>query len=170
DKHIAGRDAVDPRGIAERQQDVPARPAVEPRLRLHKGRYRYGRVVHQPLPDTRQIGAHLDAEIHQRPGRPDAGAQQVRRRMDRAGADDDFAPGLIDAELGLRPFDERLDADAAGALEEQLGNLRRGRDRQVRTPPRAAVELADRGRDAPAGRSSGWLGDTISVWTFNSVQ
>ena len=105
-------------------------------------------MVHQPLPDPRQIGAHLDAEIHQRPGRPDAGAQQVRRRMDRAGADDDFAPGLIDAEFGLRPFDERLDADAAGALEEQLGNLRLGRDRQVRTAPRAVVEIADRGRDA----------------------
>ena len=41
-------------------------------------------MIHQPLPDAGEVGADLDAEIAQRPGRADAGAQQMRRRMDRA--------------------------------------------------------------------------------------
>ena len=67
------------------QQNMPAGQAVEPSLRLHEGRHRYRRVVHQPLSDAGEIGAHLDPEIAQLAGRADAGAQQMRRRMDRSG-------------------------------------------------------------------------------------
>ena len=39
---------------------------------------------------------------------------------------------LAAAKLGLPALDQRLDADAARALEQQLLDLRLGRDRQVR--------------------------------------
>jgi hypothetical protein len=41
-------------------------------------------VVHQPLADPRDVGDDLDPEIAQMTRRADAGAQQMRRRMDRA--------------------------------------------------------------------------------------
>src|SRR5947207_7455853 len=44
-------------------------------------------------------------------------------------------------EFGLLALDQRHHADAAGALEQQLGDLRLGRDRQVRAPPCAGVEI-----------------------------
>ncbi len=69
----------------------------------------------------------------------------MRRRMDRPRGEDH----LVAAEFGLLALDQRRDTDAAGALEQQLGDLRVGRDRQVRAPPCAGVEIADRGRDAP---------------------
>ena len=59
---------------------------------------------------------HRDAQLPQMPDRADAGAQQMRRRMDRAGGQDDLAA----AELRLPPLDQRLHADAARALEQQL--------------------------------------------------
>ena len=76
-------------------------------------------------------------------GRPDAGAQQMRRRMDRARRDDDLAA----AELGLSSVDQRLDADAARPFEQQLLDLRQGRDRQIVAQPGARIEIADRRRD-----------------------
>ena len=79
------------------------------------------------------------------PAGPIAGAQQMRRRMDRARRDDDLAA----AELGLLAFDQRLDADAARALEQQLAEPAViGRDRQVAAQPGAGIEIADRRRDA----------------------
>ena len=62
----------------------------------------------------------LDPEIAQVTGRPDAGSQQMRRRMDRARRDDDLAPGLAYAELGLLAIDQRFDPDTSSAFKQQL--------------------------------------------------
>ena len=58
-------------------------------------------MVHQPLPDARQRAPHRNAEIAQMAGRPDPRAQQMRRRVDRAGGEDD----LVAAEFLLSPGD-----------------------------------------------------------------
>jgi hypothetical protein len=76
--------------------------------------------------------------------RADAGAQQMRRRMDRAAGEDDLAA----AKLLLLAADLRLDADAARTLEQQLPDLRVGRDRQIGALARLAIEIAHRRRDA----------------------
>ncbi len=72
-------------------------------------------VVHQPGADSRQVGADLDAERAQIARRADAGAQQMRRRVDRAGAEDHLAG----AEFDLPPADRGAHADAGGAVEQQ---------------------------------------------------
>ena len=71
-------------------------------------------MVHQPLADPRHVCCDLDAEIAQMTRRPDPGAQQMRRRMDRPRRDDDFMP----AEFGLPAVDQRLDPDAARPFEQ----------------------------------------------------
>ena len=111
-------------------------------------------MVHQPLADPRHIGDDLDAEIAQVAGRADARAQQMRRRMDRPRRDDDLAPRLVYAELGLLAPDQRLDPDAARTLEQQLLDLGLGRDRQIVPQPRAGIEIADRRRDAAVVQDS----------------
>jgi hypothetical protein len=58
-------------------------------------------VVHQSLTNPRYVRHDLDPEIAQVAGRPDAGAQQVRRRVDRPGRDDHLPSGLAYAEFGL---------------------------------------------------------------------
>jgi hypothetical protein len=64
--------------------------------------------------------------------------------VDRPRRDDHLAA----SELGFLPLDQRLDADAASAFEQQLLDLGQGRDRQVVAQPGAGVEIADRRRDA----------------------
>ena len=81
------------------------------------------------------------------PAGPMPGAQQMGRRVDRPRRDDDLAPRLADAELGLLASDPRLDPDAARALEQQPLDLGFGRDRQIVAQPGARVEIADRRRD-----------------------
>ena len=81
------------------------------------------------------------------PDRADAGAQQMRRRMDRAAGENDLAA----AKLLFAAVDQRLHADAARALEQQLLDLRVGRDRQIGALARLAIEIAHRGRDALLG-------------------
>src|SRR6202158_1619579 len=71
----------------------------------------------------------------------------MRRRMDRAAREDDLAA----AELFFPAVDLRLHTDAARALEQQLLNLRVGRDRQIGAAARLAVEIAHRRRDALLG-------------------
>ena len=85
-----------------------------------------------------------NAHVLEMPDRADAGAQQMRRRMDGAAGQDHLAA----AELLLPAVDQRLHADAARALEQQLLDLRVGRDRQVGALARLAIEIAHRGRDA----------------------
>ena len=101
-------------------------------------------MVHQALADALEAHQHRNAHVAEMPDRADAGAQQMRRRVDRAAREDHLAA----AELLLAAVDHRLDADAARALEQQLLHLRVGRDRQVGALARLAIEIAHRGRDA----------------------
>ena len=101
-------------------------------------------MIHQALADAREARQHRNAHLPEVPDRSDAGAQQMRRRMDRAARENDLAA----AELLLPAVDQRLHADAARALEQQLLDLRVGRDRQVGALARLAIEIAHRGRDA----------------------
>src|SRR6266404_4444638 len=104
-------------------------------------------MIHQALADA--LEAHHDRNAHllQVPDRADAGAQQMRRRMDRAAREHDLAA----AKLLFPAVDLRLHTDAACALEQQLLDLRGGRDRQIGAPARVAVEIAHRCRDALLG-------------------
>ncbi len=56
---------------------------------------------------------------------------------------------LADAEFGLPALDQRLDPDAARALEQQPFDLGLGRDRQIVAQPRPRIEIADRRRHPP---------------------
>src|SRR4029077_4654242 len=76
--------------------------------------------------------------------RSDAGAQQMRRRMNRAAREDDFTA----AELLLAAIDQCLDADALRAFEQQLLHLRPGGDGQVGALACRTIEITHRGRDA----------------------
>src|ERR1700680_3744135 len=67
--------------------------------------------------------------------------------MDRAARQDDLAA----AEFLFPAVDLRLDPDAARTLEQQLLDLRVGRDRQIGAPARVAIEIAHRCRDALLG-------------------
>ncbi len=71
----------------------------------------------------------------------------MRRRMDRATREDDFAA----AELLFPAVDLRLHTDAACALEQQLLDLRVGRYRQIGAPARFSIEIAHRCRDTLLG-------------------
>ena len=101
-------------------------------------------MVHQALADAGEARQHRNAHVPEVPDRSDPGAQQMRRRMDRAAREDDLAA----AELLLAAIDQRLDADALRAFEQQLLHLRLGRNRQVGALARRAIEIAHRGRDA----------------------
>ena len=143
-EHVACRRAADPRGIAQRQKDVPAGQSVEPVVGLDERGDGYRRVVHQPLADAGDMRHDLDPEIAEVTGRPDSGPQQMRGRMDRTRRDDDLAT----PELGFLAVDERLHADAARPLEQQLLNLGKSGDRQIAAQPGSRIEVADRRRDA----------------------
>ena len=145
-EHVALVHAGQVRGVAQADVDVAARVLVDARVRLDVGRHRDRGVVHQALADAGERHAHLDPQILQVPDRPDAGAQQVRRRMDGA-AGEDHLPG---PELVRTPLRVRDHADAALALEQQLATpacrsrssgcaLRGSRDRGSRWPPRRAA-------------------------------
>ena len=76
-------------------------------------------MILQALPDARKRGPHLDPQVPQMRRRADPGAHQMRRGMNGAAGQDD----LLAAEL-LRPAsDDRLHADAALTLKDQLGCL-----------------------------------------------
>src|SRR5690348_2507053 len=96
-------------------------------------------MVHQPLAHTRHMRDDLDPEIAQVTGRPNASAQQMRGRVDRARRNDHFAA----AELGILAVDQGLYADATLPLENELLDLGQSRDRQVAAQPRAGIEIAD---------------------------
>ena len=93
--------------------------------------------------------SHQDRNAHvlKMPNRADAGTQQMRRGVDRAAGDHNLAA----AKLLFAAVDHRLHANAARALEQELLDLRVGRDRQIGTLARLAIEIAHRGRDALLG-------------------
>ena len=91
DEHVALVHAGQSGGIAQADVDVAARELVHARVRLDIGRDRDRGVVHQALADAGEARAHLDPQVLQMPDRSDAGAQQMRRRMDGAARQDHLA-------------------------------------------------------------------------------
>src|SRR3954447_26231180 len=104
-------------------------------------------MIHQALADALQPHQHGNAHIPEVTDRADAGAQQMRRRMDGAAGENDLAG----AEFLLPPLDHRLHADAMRALEQQLPDLRVGGDREVGALARVSIEIAHGSRDALLG-------------------
>ena len=100
-------------------------------------------MVHQPLANPRHVCHDIDPEIAQVRGRPDPGTQQMGRRMDRARRDDD----LTAAKFGFPALEQRLDADAARPLKQELLDLGQGGNRQIAAQPGGGIEIADRRRD-----------------------
>ncbi len=119
-----------------------------PRVRTQMRADEQHRMVLQIAPDARQVRAHIDAMLAQMIGGPDPGAHQHRGCLDRAGAEDDFAC----AEFALLAVDGRGHAARALSVEQQLRNIRAGRDRQVRPRAHRRIEIADRRRGATRRR------------------
>src|SRR5882724_3562487 len=104
-------------------------------------------MIHQALADACQ--SHQDGNTHipEVTDRADAGAQEMRRRMDGARGENDLAA----AEFLLPPVDNSLDADALRAFKQQFSHLRIGGYREVGALARFAIEIAHRGRDSLLG-------------------
>lgn len=100
-------------------------------------------MVHHALADARQRGADLDAEGAERARRANPGPQELRRRMDRATAQDDLAR----CELMTLAVDQRGDARALRAVEAQCGDLGVRLDGEAGAAASGRVEIADRSRD-----------------------
>src|ERR1700730_5927274 len=98
---------------------------VHARARADEGRQRNRGMIHQALADALKAHQNWNAHLLEVPDRADAGAQQMRRRMDRAARQHDLAA----AEFLFPSVDLSPDADAARALEQELLDLRVGRDR-----------------------------------------
>ena len=104
----------------------------------------YDGMVGEVFPDAGQIRAHLDAELAQVPGRPDARPHQEHGRMHAAGGEDDLAR----AEFLCLAADPRADAGHAAPLEHQAARSRTIHDRQIAASAHPRVEIADRRRRA----------------------
>ena len=76
-------------------------------------------MVHQPAADAGHIGPDVDAERPKLGLRANAGAKQVRRRVNGATAQDDSAG----AEFQIASLARSPDPDAAIALEDQLRDV-----------------------------------------------
>src|SRR4029079_6460391 len=118
-------------------------------------------MIHQALTDALEARDDRNAQILQLPDRADAGAQEMRGRMDRATGKNNF----MSPHSRFAAVDIRLDADAARALEQQLLDMRMGQDRQVGEGTRFAVEIAHRRRDASRGLAV-WRDRKIAVDEF----
>ena len=101
-------------------------------------------MIHQTLADAGEAHHDRNAHLLQMADRSDAGAQQMRRRMNCTAREDDLAT----AEFLFPSIDQRLHADALRALEQQLPDLRVGRYGQVGALACLAIEITHRGRDA----------------------
>src|SRR6202000_2559893 len=104
-------------------------------------------MIHQALADAFQSNQDGNAHVPEVTDWADAGAQQMRRRMDSAAGEND----LTAAEFLLPPVDLRLYTDALRAFKQQFSDLRVGGDREVSALARFAIEIAHRGRDALLG-------------------
>src|SRR6187399_3680260 len=101
-------------------------------------------MIHQALPDAFKSHKDGNAHVPEVTDRTDAGAQQMRRRMDGAAAENDFAA----TEFLLPAVDDSFDADALRAFEQQFPDLSVGGDRKVGALAGVAVEIAHRGGHA----------------------
>ena len=83
-EHVARRNAVELRRIAQRQVDMPPCIVVDdPRERLDECGDSDRGMILQSLSHAGHCRAHLDPHVAEMRRGPDAGAQQMRRRMDR---------------------------------------------------------------------------------------
>ena len=96
--------------------------------------------------DAGQVVDDCDAVLLQLPGRADAGEHQKLRRVDRAAAQDDFAPRLDGADRIALPVFQAADAPA---LKQQAGRHCIGRDGEIGAP-RRRLQIGVRGAPAPA--------------------
>src|SRR4051794_40953155 len=101
-------------------------------------------MIHQALADTFKSHQDGNAHVPELTDRTNAGAQEVRRRMDCAAGENDLAA----AEFLLPSVDDSLDADALRAFEQQFPDLGVGGDREIGALAGVAVEIAHRRRDA----------------------
>ena len=113
------------------------RSRVRPQMRADEQH----RMVLQVLPDARQIGANLNAKRAQMCRRTDPGAHQQRRRLDCAATQNDLAS----TEFPFGTRDRCLDSNGAAALEQNSLHNRLRRDRQILSPPRRGIKVADGG-------------------------
>ncbi|MGY4302577.1 hypothetical protein ACVWXN_010672 [Bradyrhizobium sp. i1.4.4] len=104
-------------------------------------------MIHQALTDACQPHQDRNAHILEVTDRADAGAQEMRRRMDGAAGQDDLAA----SEFLFPSVDHRLHADALRAFEQQLPDLRVGGDGEIGALARVTIEITHRGRDALLG-------------------
>src|SRR5262245_58198985 len=101
-------------------------------------------MIHQALAHALKPHQNWNAQFLQMPDWADAGAQQMRRRMDRAARQHDLAA----AEFLLVSIDQRFYANASLAFEQELAHLCVSRDRQVGALARLAIKIAHCRRDA----------------------
>jgi hypothetical protein len=104
-------------------------------------------MIHEALADAFEAHHDRDAHLLEVSDGADAGAQEMRRRMDRTAREDDLAA----AKLLFPTSDQRLDANAARTVEQQRCDVRVGPDLQIGAPANVAVEIAHRRRDASLG-------------------
>src|SRR6202035_2444960 len=107
--------AGQPRGVTQRKLNVASGVLIHARAATDEGRQRDRGMIHQPLADALKAHQNRNAHLLEVPDRADAGAQQMRRRVDRAAREHDLAA----AELLFAAVDLSPDADAARALEQE---------------------------------------------------
>ena len=118
----------------------PRQLVADASMGFEEGGDRDGGMVHQALTDAIERVPDGNAEIAQLAGGSDAGPHQVRRRMNGAGREDDF-PAAKFLRLAIH---QRLDADAAQAVEQQLRDRGMGRDVKVWPLAHLGVQISDR--------------------------
>src|SRR5262249_3168626 len=142
--HVGPRRARKTGRIAERSHRMRPYQFGLSSIPMLKQTDEYDGMVGEILPDPGQIRSHLDAELAQWPGWPDARPQQEHGRRPTPAREDDFAR----AEFLCRAADPRAHAGHAAPLEYQSGRGRTIHDRQIVASAHPHVEIADRRRRA----------------------
>ena len=165
--HVVDARSGEAGGIAQAAVGVAVRQRAHLRVRTQLERQAQDRMVEQMLAD-RPLGHDFDAEAFKQAARPDAGALQDRRRMDRAGRQDHLAPRPHRFALAAH-----LHAHAVGmraiAFEGQRVDHRVADDREVGAVARRfEVSVVDRDAQALAavdrvGRHAGPLRRVVVV-------
>ena len=146
DIHVAGRAALDARGIAQARKDLPPQGGGQARFGLQEHAEIDAGMFMQVLADPLPVADDLDAHLLQLARGADAVLQQEGRRMDRAHAHDGVARMKGHALVALA----RLHAGDAQALEDQLLHMGVADDVEIGPRARLARQIAPRGGDAAA--------------------
>ena len=144
DVEVGGRAAGQRRRKTKRAGDMRVERARLARRALQMKADEQDRVVLQVGAHARPVGDDVDAERAQFVRRADAAAQQDRRRMNAAAADDHLAR----VERALGAVDPRRHAGRARAVEIDPAHARRCRDRQVGAPSHVRRQVGHRARHA----------------------